>query len=330
MSYAQPHAMMTDPKDSPPPKRHRPVMAYEVMDLIDPRAGKTIVDGTVGTAGHSMMMIPRVLFGGSLIAMDQDPIALEAARKRLIEFVPRVTFVHDNFRHLPAVLARLGLSGVDGVLLDLGMSSVQVDSGDRGFSFSHDGPLDMRMNPHGPRTAADLVNSATADELSTILSTLGEERFARRIARAIVDERRKQPLSTTAQLVQLVVRALPGWARHGRRHAATQTFQALRLAVNDELGALTECLAALPLCLNPGGRAVILSYHSLEDRLVKRAFAHGVEQGIWESLTPKPLRPHFLEVEHNPRARSAMLRAVEKVHRPRSTVHGQTNPEFSS
>ena len=291
---------------------HQPVMVEAVLDLLHPRAGAVIVDATVGTGGHSLALLPRLLPNGRLIAIDRDPEVVDLARARLAEFQPLVHWECDNYRNLESLLSRLGCPQVDGILADLGVSSLHLDRADRGFSFSHEGPLDMRMDPTQGATAETLVNSLPADELAHLLETLGEERFARRIAQRIVQERSTHRMTTTKQLAQAVIRALPAGARHGRVHAATRTFQALRMAVNDELGALEALLAQLPTLLGPGGRAVILTFHSLEDRLVKRTFLEGQAQGLWTVLTKKPLRPSDDEVARNPRARSAKLRAVER------------------
>ena len=292
---------------------HQPVMAREVLAFLNPQPGRVIVDGTTGTAGHSLLLLPRLLPDGRLIAVDRDREALDAAQDRLREFAPVVTFVHENYRNLPAILSRLGITRVDGFLLDLGMSSPQVDRPERGFSFSKDGPLDMRMDPHGEeQTAETLVNRSTAEDLAMLFERFGEERFAARIARHLVQERRRRPILSTTQLARLVTEAVPSGARRGRLHPATRVFQALRMAVNDELGALEDTLSNLAAWLKPGGRAVILSYHSLEDRLVKRAFAVGALEGRWTVLTKKPARPSAEETARNPRARSAKLRAIER------------------
>ena len=297
---------------SPTPRWHQPVMGAEVLHWLNPRPGTIVVDATVGTGGHSLLILPTLLPNGRLIALDRDREALEVAKTRLAAFDPQVTFVHGNYRNLPTILSRLGLTRVDGVLLDLGMSSFQVDRAERGFSFSHEGPLDMRMDTAQEVTASTLVNHLTADELATILEMFGEERFARRIARRLVETRRNEPITTTAQLARLVASAVPSGLRPQRLHPATRTFQALRIAVNDEVGALEQCLSDLSTLLSPGGRAVTLSYHSLEDRLVKHRFVQEMRDGLWTVLTKKPLRPIDDEVQRNPRARSAKLRAVER------------------
>lgn len=294
------------------PLWHQPVMGAEVLRALRPRPGAVIVDGTAGTGGHSLMILPHLLPDGRLVAIDRDRDALDVARKRLAEFAPQATCVRENYRHLPAILRDLGIAGVDGLLLDLGLSSLQVDLAERGFSFSKEGPLDMRMDTEQEETAEAIVNESTADELATVLETLGEERYARRIARRIVQERRAHPIRTTTQLARLVTDAVPPGARHGRLHSATRTFQALRLAVNDELGALEELLGRLGELLNPGACAVVLTFHSLEDRLVKRAFAEGQRGRLWTVLTKKPIRASAQEVAENPRARSAKLRAIER------------------
>jgi len=291
---------------------HQPVMVDAVRELLRPRSGAVIVDATVGTGGHSLALLPHLLPDGQLIGIDRDPEALKIAGQRLMEFQPLVRLEHGNYRDLSSHLARLDMPQVDGLLLDLGVSSLQLDRADRGFSFLSDGPLDMRMDSDQDTTAETLVNTLPAEELAHMLETLGEERFARRIAGRIVEERRTRPLTTTKQLASLVVHAIPAGARHGRLHAATRTFQALRLAVNDELGALAALLAQLPVLLAPGARAIIVTFHSLEDRLVKRAFLEGQDRGVWTVLTKKPQRPSTEEAAGNPRARSAKLRAVER------------------
>ena len=291
---------------------HQPVMVQEVLTILNLRSGSIVVDGTVGTGGHSLSILPRLLPDGKLIAMDRDVESLALARQRLIEFESCATLLHENYRRLPSVLKQLGLGCIDGMLLDLGMSSLHVDRAERGFSFMKDGPLDMRMDSTQEMTAEMIVNEQPAEELERMFLELGEERFAGRIARRIVEERRIRAIMTTSQLARVIVGAIPSNARHGRLHAATRTFQALRIAVNDELGALREFLEALPMLLASGGRAAILTFHSLEDRLVKQAFVRGAREGVWTVVTKKPIRPSHDEMRENPRARSAKLRAIER------------------
>jgi len=292
---------------------HRAALLQEAVTLLAPAPGMTIVDCTIGSGGHSLAILPRLLPDGQLIAIDCDAQALALARQRLTEFHPRVQFIHDNFRHLPEILKRLGVSAVHGILADLGLSSFHVDQAERGFSFLKEGPLDMRMDQRLATTAASLIQRLSERELAELIQTYGEERWARRIARRIVDARTRQPIRTTTQLARLVVEAIPAKTHHQRIHPATRTFLALRLAVNEELACLEGLLKALPDVLMPGGRAVIIAFHSLEDRLVKRAFQHGAKAGVFRMLTKKPIRPGAPEVAENPRARSARLRAVERL-----------------
>lgn len=291
---------------------HQPAMVASVLRWLSPAPGAVIVDGTAGTGGHSVAIVPRLLPNGRLIAIDRDRDALAVAAKRLTEFSPHVTCLPGNYRHLPQLLESLQIPRINGLLLDLGMSSPQVDRAERGFSFLKEGPLDMRMDPDHDVTAGTLVNRLSASELAGILQTLGEERFAKRITERLVSARGAGPITTTTALAQLVVAAYPPRARHGRLHPATRTFQALRMAVNDELGALEELLGRLSTLLAPGGRVAILTYHSLEDRLVKHAFLRAARDGWGTVLTKKPERPTAEDVARNPRVRSAKLRALER------------------
>ncbi len=290
--------------------RHVPVLAEEVLQYLAPRPGAVIVDGTVGLGGHSARLLPLVRPSGRLIAIDQDPEALRLAAERLGDD-PAVVLRHANFRELPLVLRELRVPAVDGVVIDLGVSSLQLDTPERGFSFQREAPLDMRMNPHGSVTARQLVNGCSERELADCFWQLGEERFARRIARALVETRRKQPIETTTQLAVLVARTVPA-RRESRLHPATRVFQALRLAVNDELAALSDLLRDAPAYLKPGGRLAVIAFHSLEDRLVKQAFRAGALAGAWTVLTKKPVRPSEDETLANPRARSARLRVAQR------------------
>jgi len=308
--------------------QHVPVMPEEVMRLLQPAPGQIIVDGTVGGGGHARLIARAIAPGGRLIAVDRDAQTLRRARDALAEFGASVTFVHDDFRNLRRILADLGVAGVHGVLFDLGVSSFQLEESERGFTYRFDAPLDMRMDPSRQTvTAADLVNTLPAEELVRILREYGEERWAARIARHIVARRKVEPFATTGQLVEAVKEAIPAAARRTGPHPARRTFQALRIAVNDELGALQEGLRAAVDALLPGGRIVVISFHSLEDRIVKQTFselARGCEcppdlpvcrcgkQPLLRILTRRPLTPGPQELEQNPRARSAKLRAAER------------------
>ena len=297
----------------PAPPRHIPVLVDEVLEWLAPAAGQTIVDCTVGAGGHSLAILPRVLPTGRVIAIDRDEQALELARARLLEFNPHIEYVHGTFGDLPDILQRSDVERVHGLVADLGLSSLHVDQAERGFSFLREGPLDMRMDRTQSTTAASLIRELPEEELADVLYRYGEERLSRRIARRIVEARHTQPIDTTTQLAGIVASAVPRSRSAWRVHPATRTFQALRIAVNQELTEVETLLRVLPDVLRPGGRAVIISFHSLEDRLVKRAFQQGTNDGVFRLLTKKPIRPSEQEVSRNPRSRSAKLRAVERI-----------------
>ena len=306
---------------------HEPVLLQECVELLRPRPGAVLVDATVGAGGHAEALLERVSPGGRVIGIDRDPVALEIARVRLARFGDAFLPVRGRHEDLAAALAPLGLGPVDGVLADLGVSSMQLDEPSRGFSFRHDGPLDMRMDPHGGPSAADLVAGASEDELRRILSEFGEERAARSIARAIVRDRARRPLVRTTDLTALVERVLGPSARRFRVHPATRTFQALRIAVNGEIVGLRRAVKSAVERVGTAGRVVVVSYHSLEDRAVKEELrelagrctcpprlpvcACGAGSTV-RILTRSPIRPSDAEIERNPRARSARLRAAEK------------------
>jgi 16S rRNA (cytosine1402-N4)-methyltransferase len=286
--------------------RHVPVLPAEVLHLVDPQPGQTIVDATVGAGGHARMLAERLGPEGRLIGLDRDGAMLDLARPRLAGLP--VTLVQAGFDRLPEVLTELDISGVDAVLADLGICSDQLDDPSRGFSFQQEGPLDMRLDPSVAEPASTLLRRLNERDLADLFWQFGEERFSRRIARRIVETRRTAPLQTTGELAALVRRCIP--RPKGRRPAidpATRVFQALRIAVNDELHALDRLLAVLPACVKPGGRAVAISFHSLEDRRVKHTFA---QKEIWQVLTKKPVQASDTETRDNPRARSAKLRAA--------------------
>lgn len=294
---------------------HQPVMVAEVLELLAVRPDGIYVDGTVGGGGHAAQIASH-LQSGLLIGLDCDPNALELARARLHEFVDRVKLVHANFAELDRVLDDLKIQAVHGILLDLGVSLTQLDTPERGLSFRLEGPLDMRLDPTQELTAADLVNSLDERELFKIFREYGEERWAARIAKNIVRARRAArraaPIETTSDLVKIIERSIPAAVRYKSRiHPATRVFQALRIAVNNELENLHKALTVGCERLAPGGRFVVISFHSLEDRIVKRFFREklklGQAQQIWG-----PLRPSPEECAQNPRARSAKLRALQK------------------
>ncbi len=307
--------------------RHAPVMPKEALDLLVPRSPGIYVDGTLGGGGHSRLILEASSPDGVLYGFDRDNSALTAASLRLAEFGSRFNPVHSNFAAMADSLKSLGVTGIDGFLLDLGVSSHQLDTIERGFSFQTDAPLDMRMDNGSGATAADLVNELPESELTRIIRDYGEERWAQRIARFIVTARSESPLKTTMHLVDIIKGAIPKGAWEERLHPATRTFQALRIATNDELGSLKRGLAAGIALLKPGGRGVIISFHSLEDRIVKHTFRELAQGCICprqlplcvcgnvpqvKILTSRALRPDDRETASNPRARSARLRAVEK------------------
>ncbi len=285
---------------------HVPVLLREVLDVLDPSPGMVVVDATVGAGGHAAALLERAGGEAFLLGIDRDPSILEKARVRLAPFQGRARLFHSTFAEMVQVLGEAGFTRVDRVLFDLGVSSPALDTPERGFGFMIEGPLDMRMDPSGGGpTAAELVARLSEGELHRLIREYGEERYARRIARAIVRERGKAPITTTTRLAELVARAVPP-SPHRRIHPATRTFQALRIAVNRELDQLREGLEAAKAVLGPGGRVAVISFHSLEDRIVKRFFR--------EKMTPlfrKPIRPSPDEVRRNRRARSARLRAAE-------------------
>lgn len=290
---------------------HLSVLPVETLELLDPRPGEVWADCTTGGGGHTRLIAERVGPNGRVLALDQDPNMLELARERL-SGLP-VELVRANFDQLPEVLAARRLARIDGVLADLGFSSDQLADGTRGLSFKTDGPLDMRLDPSAGATAADLVNTLSEAALADTIFEFGEERHSRRVARRIVERRAEKPFATTADLADVVRRAVP---RSGGIDPATRTFQALRIAVNDELGALDRLLAALPAVLKPGGRAGIISFHSLEDRRVKHAF----RAAGWSAVNKKPVEAGDAEAARNVRARSAKLRVAVRTEPDRPDI----------
>lgn len=305
---------------------HRPVLLDECIQSLAIRPEGIYVDGTLGRGGHSGE-IARRLTSGRLIAIDRDQAALDAAQVRLADCMERVALVHGNFRQMPEILKRLEVPAVDGILLDLGVSSPQLDDPERGFSYQKDAPLDMRMDRSQPLTAAMVVNQWPEAQLREVLRTYGEERYAGSIAAAIVRSRVKQPIATTLQLVDVIRGAMPAAALREKQHPAKRSFQGIRIAVNDELAAVSDAVAAAIPLLKPGGRLCVISFHSLEDRIVKRELAKAAKGCTCPPEFPvcicgktpqvvlkprKPILPGAEELKTNPRARSAKLRVAEK------------------
>lgn len=306
---------------------HKPVLLEECLNGLNIHPGGIYVDGTLGRAGHSREIAGR-LTTGRLIGIDRDKAALDAAPARLAGHMDKVTLVRGSFGQLPAILSSLGVEGADGMLFDLGVSSPQLDDGSRGFSYLQDAPLDMRMDQSAPLTARDVVNGWDQEELKRILWQYGEERYSGPIAAAIVRERERAPIETTGQLAQLIRVAMPAKAKREKQHPAKRSFQAIRIAVNDELGELERLLDSALDALKPGGRLAVISFHSLEDRLVKTAYA-GWAKGCTcppdfpvcvcgrkpraKLVGRKPITAGERELAENPRARSAKLRVAEKL-----------------
>ncbi len=286
---------------------HTPVLLKETINLLAPADGGIYVDGTLGMGGHSRVILEKSRPGGRVIGLDRDLDALAQARKNLASYDNRISFFHRNFIETRQVLTEIGIEYADGLLLDLGVSSMQLDSGSRGFSFKGSNPLDMRMDPRSSVTAAKLVNTESEDELANIFYYYGEEQQSRRIAARIVAERKKTRIETTDRLADIVAQAIPKRFHPKKIHVATKVFQALRIAVNQELENLSEILDAALTILKPGGIICIISFHSLEDRLVKCKFR---EDPVFDPLTKKPIVPEKNERQTNPRARSAKLRAA--------------------
>ena len=307
---------------------HVSVLLRECIEALQIKPNGIYVDCTTGGGGHSLEIAKCLTDGGRLIAIDRDEDALRAAGKRLADFADRVTFVHSNYAMLQSVLADLGIPGVDGVLADLGVSSYQLDTAERGFSYMQDAPLDMRMDREQPLRAYDVVNTYSEEELRRIFYDFGEEKFARNIAANIVKKRSERPIETTLELAELVKASMPKTAREGGHHPAKRTFQAIRIEVNSELSSIPPALDAAVHALNPGGRIAVITFHSLEDRLVKQKFAALSssctcprefpvcvcgKKPVVRVITKKPVTAGEDELAVNPRSRSAKLRVAEKI-----------------
>ena len=287
---------------------HVSVLPQEVLSWLDPQPGQIVVDATVGAAGHAALLWQRIQPAGTLIALDQDPAMLTLAQQRLAD--PRIHWKHANFEDLPGVLDALEVAAVDIILADLGFCSDQLSDPARGLSFQEEGPLDMRLDPTRGEPASGLIRRLSERDLADIFWHYGEERHSRRVARKIAETRQKTPILTTGQLAELVRGCVPRSKGHSI-DPATRVFQALRIAVNDELGALERFLHVVPDCLKPGGKAAIISFHSLEDRIVKQTFRKTPESV--KELTRKPVQASEDEIRNNPRARSAKMRVAQKL-----------------
>ena len=307
---------------------HIPVLLNETLEYLDPKPGGVYIDGTLGGAGHSSEIVKRIVPGGVLIGIDQDSNAIDAAKRRLEAYKDNVVIVRDNFRNIKTIALQKGFKEVDGILLDIGVSSHQLDEKERGFSYMHDGPLDMRMDTESSLDASDIVNNSSEQELIRILRDYGEEKWAVRIAKFIAEERKNNRIDTTFKLADIIQRAIPAAARRDGGHPAKRTFQALRIAVNDELQVLEEAVTNAAGLLKPGGRLVVITFHSLEDRIVKKIFnnmekpctcppqlpvcACGKEP-LLRVITKKPVTAGEEELKTNTRSKSAKLRAAERV-----------------
>ncbi len=296
-------------------KLHVPVMLGEVLDSLKLEPGKIIVDATLGTGGHAAEILKKITPNGRLIGIDRDENSLAVCRKRLEEFRDHVEFVHANFADIDQVLAGLKIDKIDGIIFDLGISSFQLQDAQRGFSFQQEGPLDMRLDKTSYISAYDLVNNLNENEISQILWNFGQERWHNRIAHLLVQERRNEPIATTKQLANLVMRAIPHRYRRSyyRIHPATRTFQAVRIAVNRELEILESAVKKSVDILNPQGRISVISFHSLEDRVIKHTFRALKAEGLIDIITAKPLTPAPAEVEANPSSRSSKFRVAERI-----------------
>ncbi|MDD3438964.1 MAG: 16S rRNA (cytosine(1402)-N(4))-methyltransferase RsmH [Clostridiaceae bacterium] len=307
---------------------HIPVLLNETLEYLDPKPGGVYIDGTLGGAGHSSEIAKRIVPGGVLIGIDQDSNAIDAATRRLEAYKDNVIIVRDNFRNIKTIALQKGFKEVDGILLDIGVSSHQLDEKERGFSYMQDGSLDMRMDTESGLNASDIVNNSSEQELIRILRDYGEEKWAVRIAKFITEERKNSRIDTTFKLADIIQRAIPAAARRDGGHPAKRTFQALRIAVNDELQVLEEAVTNAARLLKPGGRLVVITFHSLEDRIVKKIFnnmekpctcppqlpvcACGKEP-LLRVITKKPVTAGVEELKTNTRSKSAKLRAAERV-----------------
>ncbi len=294
---------------------HKPVLLEETIEFLDIQSNDIVLDGTLGGGGHSKEICARLDKNGMLIGFDRDNDAVERVKDVLKDFDCKIKLMNENFRNLDKILDTLQIDTVDKILLDLGFSSFQIEESGRGFSFQKDEPLLMTLSDktkEGEVTAYELINTWTEESIADVIYGFGDERFSRRIAKGIIDVREDQPIESTGELVEIIKNSVPVWYRNSKTHPATKTFQAIRIAVNDEFGALTDGIERAIERLSKDGRLAIISFHSAEDRIVKRAFNNKKKDGIVTVLTKKPIAPSREEVKNNPRSRSAKLRVIEK------------------
>lgn len=292
---------------------HQPVMLKEVISSLNLKTGDVVLDATVGLGGHSKEILKRILPDGSLIGLDQDRSAILIAETSLKDFSPNFKILNENFRNLEKILSKEGIKSLDAAIFDVGVSSYQLDDAQRGFSLKSDARLDMRMDPRAKISAYDIVNEYKEEDLADIIYKFGEERFSRRIARRIIEGRKSKPIETTMELAEIVRGAVGNKHKKGRIDPATRTFQAIRIAVNDELNALEEGIKEAVSYLGLGARIAVISFHSLEDRIVKNLFKGYAGLGVLKIITKRPLVPQDEEMAVNPRSRSAKLRIAERI-----------------
>lgn len=292
---------------------HLPVLLEEVIDNLALKAGDTVLDATAGGGGHAIEILRRITPGGRLVAVDRDPDAIERTRRRLEGVGAEVIYINDDFRNVDGILEKAGIKAVDGAVFDLGISSFQVDEAEKGFSFLKEGPLDMRFDPSKGISAREVVNRFGRQELADIIRDYGEERHARKVAGSICEARKKKKIETTTELADIIRSAIGGWYARQRLDPSVRTFQAIRIYVNDELGAAEEGVKKALRLLTPGGRICVISFHSLEDRVIKNVFREASRAGQVRIITKKPLVPTHRETNENPRSRSAKLRVAERI-----------------
>ena len=293
---------------------HIPVLQKEVLEYLDPKPNENFIDATIGNAGHTLTILERNIPAGKVLGIDADPEIIKNTKYSIQNTVykNRVILVCDNFANLKEIVKQEKFKSVQGILFDLGMSSWHLEESGRGFSFLKNESLDMRYNPRNPLTAARIVNYYSSQEIEKILKDYGEERFAKKIAQKIIEIRKIKPIETTSQLAEIVKSATPHWYHRKKIHPATRTFQAIRIAVNDELNNLERALPQTLEILKPGGRLAVISFHSLEDRIIKNFLKEKAKENILKILTKKPIKPSLGEIKINPRSRSAKLRAAQK------------------